>query len=120
MSIGGNHCNSMYLDALEQAVRDVTMQVDFLSNAAVSCGDDDWLAIIDIGDMTEKCLIKDGVHGLFVVLSASSTSLDFSSGCHSVQSIICTPKALDDRMQTDHMHKALLYALSCQGSECLW
>ena len=44
--------NSTNLDGLEQAVRDVAMQVDLLSHAAVSCGNDDWLAIIDIGDMT--------------------------------------------------------------------
>ena len=87
------------------------MQIDFLSNTAVGCGDDDWLAISDIGDMTEECLIKDGVDGLSVVLAARGTSLDFRSGCHSVLAIICTPKALDESMKIGDMHRTLICVL---------
>ena len=87
-------CERVYPKTLQQAIRDVTVQVDFLSYAAVSCGDDDWLAILNIGDMAEECLIKDGMDSLPVVLPSSSAALDFCSGSHSVLALNCTPKTL--------------------------
>ena len=68
----------------------MTVKVHFLSYAAVSCGDDNRLAIIDIGDMTEECFIEDGMHSLSIVRSTSGEALDFRSCCHGVLAITCT------------------------------
>ena len=57
------------LHVLEQAVRDVAVQIDLLPDAAVGCGNDKGLAIVDIGDMAQEGSVQDGMHCFPVMFS---------------------------------------------------
>lgn len=91
----GNYSISVaHLDTLQQAVRDMSVQVDPFPYAGVACGNDNGHAIIYIGDMAQESLVQDGVHRLPVILASCCATLDLCSGSHRILVFTYSHKAL--------------------------